>query len=62
MLLGTAPALRLLHPEQHPHGKEVTHLMDQVGDLVFSPLLACGLVSFFLGSKTTEELTSPEKC
>lgn len=33
------------------HHREATHLMDQVRDLVFSPLLSCGLISFFLESR-----------
>ena len=35
-----------------PRQREATHLMDQVCDLVFSPLLSRGLISFFLESKT----------
>lgn len=37
--------------DQLIHHREATHLMDQVRDLVFSPLLSCGLISFFLESR-----------
>lgn len=37
--------------DQLIHQREATHLMDQVRDLVFSPLLSCGLISFFLESR-----------
>lgn len=48
------PAARPQPPNSVPVASQAAHLVDQVGDLVFPPLLPRGLVSFFLESKSKE--------